>query len=40
MKTRITQELETVLNQFGNKYFTDNQVNKARVIDALDRYDF
>lgn len=39
MRTKINEALESVLRQFGEKYFIDGIVNKSKVIQDLDTYD-
>lgn len=40
MKTKIMEELEKVLKQFGSRFYTDkHELKKAEVIDAVDHYD-
>src|SRR5690625_1284022 len=39
MRTKINEALESVLKQFGEKYFIDGVVNKSKVIQDLDTYD-
>src|SRR5690625_2996435 len=39
MRTKINEALESVLKQFGAKYFIDGVVNKSKVIQDLDTYD-
>lgn len=39
MQTRIVQALEAVLKQFGDTYYLDHRLNKAKVIEDLDHYD-
>ena len=37
--TKIMQEVEKVLQKFEDKYYIDNKVNKARVIEDIDNYE-
>lgn len=37
--TKIMQEVEKVLKNFKDKYYINNKVNKARVIEDIDNYD-
>nr|WP_017554422.1 site-specific DNA-methyltransferase [Heyndrickxia coagulans] len=39
MKTKINQAIKEVLEQFGENYFIDGQLNKHKVIQDLDAYD-
>lgn len=39
MKTKINDAIRQVLEQFGDKYFVENLVNKSKVIQDLDGYD-
>ena len=39
MRTKINEALESVLKQFGAKYFIDGVVNKSKVIQDLDTHD-
>lgn len=39
MDTTINKELEHVLQQFGDKYFIDNSINKSKVIQDIANYD-
>jgi adenine-specific DNA-methyltransferase len=39
MKTKINDAIRQVLEQFGDKYFIEEQVNKSKVIQDLDGYD-
>lgn len=38
METKIMQELESVLKQFGSKYYIGDELNKAKVIDDLEAH--
>ena len=38
MDTKLLTELHSILKQFGDKYFIDEDLNKARVIEDLDHY--
>lgn len=38
MKTKINEAIKKVLQQFEDKYFIENVVNKGKVIQDLDRY--
>lgn len=37
--TKMMQEVEKVLKNFKDKYYINNKVNKARVIEDIDNYD-
>ncbi|MEY8292448.1 site-specific DNA-methyltransferase [Carnobacteriaceae bacterium 52-44] len=37
--TKMMQEVEKVLKNFEDKYYINNKVNKARVIEDIDNYD-
>lgn len=39
MKTKINEAIKHVLQQFGNKYFIGEALNKNKVIQDLDTYD-
>lgn len=39
MQTKINQAIKEVLEQFGEKYFIEEQLNKSKVIQDLDAYD-
>lgn len=39
MDTKLLTELHSILKQFGDKYFINQDLNKARVIEDLDHYD-
>lgn len=39
METKINDAIKHVLQQFGDKYFIDDVVNKSKVIQDLDGYD-
>jgi len=39
MKTKINDAIKEVLEQFGDKYFIEDIVNKSKVIQDLDGYD-
>lgn len=39
MQTKINQAIKEVLEQFGEKYFMEGQLNKSKVIQDLDAYD-
>lgn len=39
MKTKINEALKEVLQQFGEKYFIEDTLNKNKVIQDLDTYD-
>lgn len=39
MKTKINQAIKEVLEQFGEKYMIEGQLNKSKVIQDLDAYD-
>lgn len=39
MKTKINDAIKQVLEQFGDKYFIEDVVNKSKVIQDLDGYD-
>jgi len=39
LKTKINDDIRQVLEQFGDKYFVEDLVNKSKVIQDLDGYD-
>ena len=39
LKTKINDAIRQVLEQFGDKYFVEDLVNKSKVIQDLDGYD-
>src|SRR5699024_11286812 len=39
MQTKINDAIRQVLEQFGDKYFVEDLVNKSKVIQDLDGYD-
>ncbi|WP_068676834.1 site-specific DNA-methyltransferase [Oceanobacillus sp. Castelsardo] len=39
METRINKEIRSTLEKFGDKYFIEDNVNKSKVIQDLDRYE-
>lgn len=39
LKTKINDAIRQVLEQFGDKYFVEDIVNKCKVIQDLDGYD-
>lgn len=39
MKTKINEAIRLVLQQFGEKYFIEEALNKSKVIQDLDNYD-
>ncbi|MDY0406508.1 site-specific DNA-methyltransferase [Virgibacillus sp. 179-BFC.A HS] len=39
MKTKINKAIKEVLEQFGEKYMIEGQLNKSKVIQDLDAYD-
>lgn len=39
MKTKINEAIRQVLQQFGEKYFIEEALNKYKVIQDLDNYE-
>lgn len=39
MQTKINEEIRNILEEFGDRYFVDGNVNKSKVIQDLDIFD-
>ena len=39
LDTKIMKSLHDILSTFGDKYLTGKDLNKARIIHDIDRYD-
>jgi len=39
LDTKIMKSLHDILSTFGDKYLTGKELNKARIVQDIDRYD-